>query len=41
MKRLIISRGELETRVALLDGKSAVELYVERPCRPYLVGNIY
>lgn len=41
MKRLVISRGSLETRVALLDGKVAVELYVERPSLPSLVGNIY
>jgi ribonuclease G len=41
MKRLVISRGSLETRVALLDGDVAVELYVERPSLPSLVGNIY
>ena len=41
MKRLVISRGSLETRVALLEDDRRAELYVERPGLPSLVGNIY
>ncbi len=41
MNRLIISRDALETRVALLEADRVVELYVERPGRRSLVGNIY
>jgi ribonuclease G len=41
MKRLIISRDSLETRVALLEEGRVVEFYLERPGRRSLVGNIY
>lgn len=41
LKRLIISRDALETRVALLEDGRLAELYLERPGRRSLVGNIY
>jgi ribonuclease G len=41
VKQLVISRGPLETRVGLVEDGRAVELYVERPGRTTLVGNIY
>ena len=41
MKQLLISRDSLETRVALLEDGRLAELYVERPGRLSLVGNIY
>jgi ribonuclease G len=41
MKQLIISRDHLETRVALLEGGRPAEMYLERPHRQSLVGNVY
>ncbi len=41
MKQLIISRDALETRVALLEDGRPAEMYVERPHRRSLVGNMY
>ena len=41
MKQLVISGSALETRVALLENGRPAELYVERPGRASLVGNIY
>lgn len=41
MKQLVISREAGETRVALLEDGRPAELYVERPGRTSLVGNIY
>lgn len=41
MKKLVISRDEFETRVALLEEGRLVEYYVERLGRRSLVGNIY
>jgi ribonuclease G len=41
MKELVISRDDLEPRVALLEGGRLAELYVERPRHLSLVGNIY
>ncbi len=41
MKQLLISRDSLETRVALLEEGRLAELYLERPGRLSLVGNIY
>ncbi len=41
MKQLIISRDHLETRVALLEDGRLAEMYLERPRRQSLVGNVY
>ena len=41
MKQLLVSRDGLETRVALLEDGRLAELYLERPGRLSLVGNIY
>ena len=41
MKQIIISRDHLETRVALLEDGRAAEMYLERPARQSLVGNVY
>jgi len=41
MRRLVISRDGLETRVALLEETRLAEYYVERPGRVSSVGNIY
>jgi ribonuclease G len=41
MKQLIISRDHLETRVAVLEDGRPAEMYVERPHRQSLVGNVY
>lgn len=41
MKRLLISKDEHETRLALLEDGVLSEYYVERPSRPSLVGNVY
>jgi ribonuclease G len=41
MKQLLVSRDSLETRVALLEDGRLAELYLERPGRLSLVGNIY
>jgi ribonuclease G len=41
VKQLIISRDALETRVAVLEDGKPAEMYVERPHRPSLVGNVY
>lgn len=41
MKQLIISRDRLETRVAVLEDGRPAEMYVERPHRQSLVGNVY
>jgi ribonuclease G len=41
MKQLIISRDHLETRVAVLEDGKPAEMYVERPGRQSLVGNVY
>ncbi len=41
MKQILISHDSLETRVALLEGGRLAELYLERPGRLSLVGNIY
>ncbi len=41
MKRLLISRDHLETRVAILEEGRLAEMYLERPDRQSLVGNVY
>jgi ribonuclease G len=41
MREILISRDELETRVALLEDGRPCEFYIQRPERPSLVGNIY
>jgi ribonuclease G len=41
MKQLIISRDHLETRVAVLEDGKLAEMYLERPHRQSLVGNVY
>jgi ribonuclease G len=41
MKQLIISRDPLETRVAVLEDGRPAEMYLERPGRQSLVGNVY
>ena len=41
MKQLIISRDHLETRVAVLEDGRPAEMYLERPHRQSLVGNVY
>ena len=41
MKQLLISRDPGETRVALLEDGKLAELYMERPGRLSMVGNIY
>ena len=41
MKQLIVSRDHLETRVAVLEDGRPAEMYVERPHRQSLVGNVY
>jgi ribonuclease G len=41
MKQLIISRDHLETRVAVLEDGRPAEMYLERPDRRSLVGNVY
>jgi len=41
MKQLIISRDHLETRVAVLEDGKPAEMYLERPRRQSLVGNVY
>ncbi|MBN1630748.1 MAG: Rne/Rng family ribonuclease [Thermoleophilia bacterium] len=41
MKQLIVSQESLETRVAVLEDGRVAELYVERPGRASIVGNIY
>jgi len=41
VKQLIISRDALETRVAVLEDGRPAEMYVERPHRRSLVGNVY
>ncbi len=41
LKQLIISRDPLETRVAVLEDGRLAEMYVERPHRRSLVGNVY
>lgn len=41
MKNIIISRDHLETRVAVLEDGRAAEMYLERPARQSLVGNVY
>ena len=41
MKQLIISRDHLETRVAVLEDGKPAEMYLERPHRQSLVGNVY
>ena len=41
MKQVVVSRESLETRVAVLEDGRVSELYVERPGRASLVGNVY
>jgi ribonuclease G len=41
VKQLIISRDHLETRVAVLEDGRPAEMYLERPHRRSLVGNVY
>jgi ribonuclease G len=41
VKQLIISRDHLETRVAVLEDGRPAEMYLERPQRRSLVGNVY
>jgi ribonuclease G len=41
MKELIISRDHLETRLAVLEDGKPAEMYLERPHRRSLVGNVY
>jgi ribonuclease G len=41
LKQLIISRDTLETRVAVLEDGRLAEMYLERPHRRSLVGNVY
>jgi ribonuclease G len=41
VKQLIISRDHLETRVAVLEDGQPAEMYLERPHRQSLVGNVY
>jgi ribonuclease G len=41
MKQLIISRDQWETRVAVLEDGRPAEMYLERPHRRSLVGNVY
>ncbi len=41
MRQLLISRDHLETRVALLEDGTPSEMYLERPHRQSLVGNVY
>ena len=40
-RHLLVSRDRFETRVALLEAGRPAELYVERPGRASIVGNIY
>ena len=41
MKQILVSRDHLETRVALLEDGRLAEMYLERPHRQSLVGNVY
>jgi ribonuclease G len=41
VKQVLISRDHLETRVALLEDGRPAEMYLERPNRQSLVGNVY
>jgi ribonuclease G len=41
VKQLIICRDALETRVAIVEDGKPAEMYVERPQRRSLVGNVY
>lgn len=41
INEIIIDAGILETRVALLEDKELVEVYIERPYTGRMVGNIY
>ena len=41
LKEIIVNVGEEETRVAVLEDKTAVEIYIERSVNQRLVGNIF
>lgn len=41
INEIIVDAGILETRVALLEDKELVEVYIERPLTGRMVGNIY
>ncbi|HOV78853.1 MAG TPA: Rne/Rng family ribonuclease [Bacillota bacterium] len=41
LKEIVVNVGEEETRVAVLEGKVPVEIYIERSVNQRLVGNIF